>query len=234
MTDKLFLEDALLRHFDAVVTHVVPEGIILDRTAFYATSGGQPGDIGILNGIPVTNTVKSKEIPGAIIHCVDTSIFSVGQKVGGEIDWGRRHRHMRMHTALHLVCSLIKGHATGNQIGSDKSRIDFDVDMQDLDKDKLTSRLNDLINGNHAISTNWVDEAELDRNPALVRTLSVQPPRGTGTIRMVTIGNTEAPVDRQPCGGTHVAMTGEIGPIAITKIENKGKMNKRLIIELAA
>ena len=234
MTDKLFLEDALLRHFDATVTHLTPEGVILDRTAFYATSGGQPGDIGILNGVPVTNTVKSKEIPDAIIHCIDPALFAVGQRVEGEIDWARRHRHMRMHTALHLICSLIKGYATGNQIGADKSRIDFDVDMQDLDKDKLTAQLNALIAGNHAINTNWVDEAELDRNPALVRTLSVQPPRGTGVIRMVTIGNTDTPVDRQPCGGTHVANTSDIGTVAITKVENKGKMNKRLIIELAA
>lgn len=234
MTEKLFIENAQMRDFDATVTAITPEGVVLDRTAFYATSGGQPGDIGILNGIPVTNTIKSKETPDAIIHCTDVSQFSVGQQVQGQIDWARRHRHMRMHTTLHLVCSLIKGYATGNQIGADKSRIDFDIDMADLDKDKLTQQLNDLIAGNHAITTAWIDEAELDRNPSLVRTLSVQPPRGSGIIRMVTIGNPDKPVDRQPCGGTHVLSTAEIGRVAVTKIENKGKMNKRLIVELEA
>ncbi|HEY8963516.1 MAG TPA: alanyl-tRNA editing protein [Alphaproteobacteria bacterium] len=234
MTQKLFIEDAQIRDFEAVVTHLAPEGVILDQTAFYATSGGQPGDIGILNGVPVTNTIKSKEIADAIIHCADPALFTVGQKVQGQIDWGRRLRHMRMHTTLHLVCSLIKGYATGNQINADKSRIDFDVDMQDLDKDKLTAQLNALIAGAHPITTGWIDEEELDRNPELVRTLSVQPPRGTGKIRMVTIGDIAAPVDRQPCGGTHVANTNDIGLVTVTKIENKGKMNKRLIIELAA
>jgi len=232
MTEKLFLEDAQMRDFDAVVTHITPEGVILDQTVFYATSGGQPGDIGVLNDVPVTNTLKSKDIPEGIIHCVDPARFTVGQAVYGAIDWERRSRHMRMHTTLHLVCSLITGYATGNQIGTDKSRIDFDVEMADLDKDKLTAQLNALIAGNHAVTTGWIDEAELDANPALVRTLSVQPPRGSGRIRMVTIGDTQAPVDRQPCGGTHVAHTGEIGLVCVTKIENKGKMNKRLIIEL--
>lgn len=234
MTQKLFIDDSYLKTFDAAVIAVLPHGVVLDRTAFYATSGGQPGDIGNINGIPVTDTLKSKDVPDQIIHVCDPASFAVGQNVRGEIDWARRHLHMRMHTALHLMCVLIKGYATGNQIGTDKSRIDFDVEMAELDKDAITKQLNDLIAGNHAVSHMFVDEAELDRNPALVRTLSVQPPRGTGSIRMVTIGNADAPVDRQPCGGTHVAATGEIGAIAITKIENKGKQNKRLILGFAA
>lgn len=232
MTQKLFLEDASIKSFDAIVTAVLPNGIVLDRTAFYATSGGQPGDTGTLNGVAVTDTVKDKETPSQIIHVCATDGFAVGQAVHGELDWARRYAHMRLHTALHLMCALIKGYATGNQIAADKARIDFDVEMADLDKDAITAALNALIAGNHDVTYATVDEAELDRNPALVRTLSVQPPRGTGSIRMVTIGSPDAPVDRQPCGGTHVANTGEIGPVTITKIENKGKQNKRIILTL--
>ncbi|NBX67238.1 MAG: alanyl-tRNA editing protein [Proteobacteria bacterium] len=233
MTLKLFLNDPYLKTFEATVTAVLPNGVALDRTAFYATSGGQPGDVGHIGGVPVTDTVKSKEVADQIIHVCDPVGFSVGQLVKCEIDWSRRYLHMRMHTALHLMCVLIKGYATGNQIGTDKSRIDFDVEMTELDKDDIAVRLNALIAADYPVSAMLVDEAELDRNPALVRTLSVQPPRGTGTIRMVTIGDAEAPVDRQPCGGTHVKSTGEIGTMAITKIENKGKQNKRIILGFA-
>lgn len=232
MTQKLFIDDAYLREFEAEIVAVLPQGIVLDRTAFYATSGGQPGDTGTINGVAVTDTVKNKEVADQIIHLCDASGFVVGQKVTGQIDWARRERHMRMHTALHLMCVLIKGYATGNQIGTDKSRIDFDVEMTDLDKEDITARLNDLVRADHNVSAMFVDEAELDSNPALVRTLSVQPPRGTGTIRMVTIGDGASPVDRQPCGGTHVARTGMIGPVSILKIENKGKQNKRIILTL--
>lgn len=233
MTTKLFLKDADLRDFEATVTHVLPNGVVLDRTAFYATSGGQPGDIGALGDAPVTDTVKDKENPERIIHIVaNPAQFTVGDTVRGQVDWPRRWNHMRLHTTLHLVCALIKGYATGNQISADRARIDFDIDIAALDKDALSEQLNTLIAANHKVTVNYVDEAELDRNPELVRTLSVQPPRGTGVLRMVTIGDMRAPVDRQPCGGTHVASTGLIGPVTVTKIENKGKMNKRIILTL--
>jgi len=221
--------------FDAKIIAITPVGLVLDATCFYATSGGQPGDTGTLNGVRVTDTIKDKEVPDQIIHVVapeNMAQFTVGQAVTGQIEWARRWAHMRMHTALHLVCKLITGYATGNQIAADKGRIDFDVEMDALDKDALTAQLNDLIAGNHAISTSVVDEAELDKNPGLVRTLSVQPPRGSGTIRMVTIGDVANPVDRQPCGGTHVPNTSDIGGVTIVKIENKGKQNKRIVLVL--
>ncbi len=233
MTTKLFLNDANMQTFDATVELVLPQGVVLDRTAFYATSGGQPGDIGALDETPVTDTVKDKEHPERIIHVLaHPERFSVGQKVKGSIDWARRWNHMRLHTTLHLLCTLVKGYATGNQISADKARIDFDVEMDVLDKEVLTMELNTLISDDHAVSAAMVDEAELDRNPDLVRTLSVKPPRGSGSVRMVTIGKHDHPVDRQPCGGTHVASTGLIGPVTVTKIENKGKMNKRIIVVL--
>jgi misacylated tRNA(Ala) deacylase len=233
MTEKLFLNDAHMTDFEATVVAVVPEGVVLDRTAFYANSGGQPGDIGVLSDVPVTDTIKDKKVPGQIIHVVaHPEKFAIGQRVKGQIDWPRRWSHMRLHTTLHLMCKLIKGFATGNQIAADKARIDFDVEMSDLNKEALMAELNALIAADHKVSAGFVDEAELDRNPQLVRTLSVQPPRGSGTIRMVTIGDAGHPVDRQPCGGTHVNSTGQIGPVTITKIENKGKQNKRIILTL--
>lgn len=233
MTQKLYLDDPTLKSFDAKVVAVLPNGVALDRTAFYAMSGGQAGDIGILNDVPVTDTIKDKENPEHVIHVVaHPEKFSVGQSVKGQIDWARRWNHMRMHTALHLLCSLIKGDVTGGAVNADKSRLDFNIDASDLDKEILTKQLNDLIIANHPVNVTYVDETELDRNPDLVRTLSVKPPRGLGTVRMVTIGDVSAPIDRQPCGGTHVAHTGEIGAITVTKIENKGKMNKRVILTL--
>lgn len=231
MTEKLFLDDGMMREFDATVTAVTPTGIVLDKTAFYANSGGQPGDIGMIDSIPVTDTVKDKENPTQIIHVVaDPNQFSVGQTVHGVIDWNRRWNHMRMHTTLHLLCALIKGDVTGGAVGAEKGRLDFNIENGALDKDILTKQLNDIINGGHAVSTNYIDEEELDRNPDMVRTLSVKPPRGSGKIRMVTIGQTQSPVDRQPCGGTHVPNTRDIGAVTVTKIENKGKMNKRIIL----
>lgn len=234
MTQKLFLNDANMTGFDAKVLDVTAEGIVLDRTAFYASSGGQPGDIGIINDVPVTDTIKSKLVPGQIVHVVaHPEKFAVGDTVNGQIDWSRRWSHMRMHTALHLLCSLIKGHVTGGSIGAEKSRLDFDVESGTLDKDALNDALNMLISDDHRVTIGEIDEAELDRNPDLVRTLSVKPPRGAGVIRMVTIGDINAPVDRQPCGGTHVTSTGQIGPVTIMKIENKGKQNKRIVIALS-
>lgn len=231
MTERLFLYDAMMREFDATVTAITPIGIVLDKTAFYANSGGQPGDIGLLNSTPVTDTVKDKENPNQIIHVVsDPSQFTVGQSVRGVIDWNRRWNHMRMHTTLHLLCAIIKGDVTGGAVGAEKGRLDFNIENGSLDKDDVTKKLNGIINAGHAVSTAYIDEEELDRNPDLVRTLSVKPPRGNGKIRMVTIGQEQSPVDRQPCGGTHVPNTRDIGAVTVTKIENKGKMNKRIIL----
>ena len=232
MTELLFLDDPTLTSTTATVVAVLPEGVVLDRTVFYARGGGQPGDSGALrweNGeMPVTEATKGDN--GTILHppAAGATVPPVGTKVVAAIDWQRRHAHMRMHTALHLLCSLIKGAAvTGGSVGADKSRLDFDL-PNPPPKEDIEAGLNALIAADHPVRIEWVDESVLDTDPGLVRTLSVQPPRGSGRLRLMRIG--EAPVDLQPCGGTHVSRTGEIGPIRVLKIENKGKQNRRITI----
>jgi misacylated tRNA(Ala) deacylase len=234
MTERLYEDDARLATMQARVLASGPEGIVLDRTVFYARGGGQPGDVGVLRWDAgeaiIAETVKGEG--AAILHvpAAGAALPPVGAAVTGAIDWDRRHRLMRMHTAMHLLCSLIKGAAvTGGAVGADRSRLDFDL-PNPPPKEAVEAGLNALIAADHPVSLEWVDEAVLDANPALVRTMSVQPPRGTGRLRLVRIGPEAAPVDLQPCGGTHVARTGEIGRIAVVKIENKGRQNRRIII----
>ena len=156
-----------------------------------------------------------------------------GTEVTAELDWERRHRHMRMHSAMHLLCSLIPGAGvTGGQVGAERSRLDFDL-AEPPTKENLTDRLNALVAADYPLAARWITDAELDANPSLVRTLSVQPPRGAGQVRLMRIGAEAAPVDLQPCGGTHVARTGEIGRVEVTKLENKGKQNRRVYLVLA-
>lgn len=213
-----------------------PEGIVLDRTVFYARSGGQPGDAGLLRWAEgearVAEAVKGEG--DVILHpVVDGAPPAPGTRVHAIIDWERRHRLMRMHTALHLLCSVLPGAAvTGGQIGADRSRLDFDLPDPPA-KEELQQRLAERIAGDHPVRAEWVDETILDTNPALVRTLSVKPPRGTGRLRLVRIGSGDPPIDLQPCGGTHVAATGEIGAITVQKIENKGRQNRRITIVFA-
>ncbi len=216
-----------------MVVHADAAGIVLDRTIFYARSGGQPGDTGVLRwaggNTTITDTVKDGS---GILHVPApvSPLPAPGTMVEGEIDWDRRHRLMRMHTAMHLLCSLIKGAAvTGGAVGVDKSRLDFDLPNPPA-KEYLEAQLNALIVADLPVRFEWVDEARLDTDPGLVRTMSVQPPRGTGRLRLLRIGTDESLVDLQPCGGTHVARTGEIGPMRIVKIENKGRQNRRIII----
>ena len=235
MTSRLFLDDSSLRQAEARVLRAGPEGIVLDRTPFYARSGGQPGDAGVLRWdggeTGITDTVKGEG--DAILHqpAPDAAAPSPGMPVLAVLDWSRRHRLMRMHTALHLLCSVLPGAAvTGGQIGADKSRLDFDL-PDPPGKEAIEARLAELVAADHAVSAEWVDEAVLDSNPSLVRTLSVKPPRGTGRLRLVRIGG-DQPVDLQPCGGTHVARTSEIGALRILKIENKGRQNRRIQIVL--
>jgi misacylated tRNA(Ala) deacylase len=234
MTQRLFLDDPTLASTSATVIASGPAGIVLDRTVFYARGGGQPGDSGVLRWAggetPITEAVKGEG--EAILHlpASDAVLPPVGSAVEAAIDWQRRHAHMRMHTAMHLLCSLIKGAAvTGGSVGADKSRLDFDL-PNPPPKEEIEAGLNALIEANHPVRIEWVDEAVLDTDPGLVRTMSVQPPRGTGRLRLMRIGAGETAVDLQPCGGTHVARTGEIGPIRVMKIENKGKQNRRIII----
>jgi misacylated tRNA(Ala) deacylase len=229
---KLFLEDAYARQAEATVLAVTEAGILLDRTIFYANSGGQPGDMGQLGDTPIIDTRKGPDDTILHIAAPGAALPAPGDKVTLTLDWDRRFRHMRMHTTLHLLCALLPGiYATGNQIGADKSRLDFDLPDPPA-KEALTERLNALIAEAHPTGTSWISGEELDANPSLVRTLSVQPPRGVGRIRLVRIGPEEAPIDLQPCGGTHVANTAEIGRVEISKIENKGKQNRRLHIIL--
>ena len=234
MTERLFLDDPRLRSAEARVQASAAEGVVLDRTVFYARSGGQPGDTGVLRWdggeTPVADTVRGEGDSILHIPAPGATLPPVGATVQAEIDWERRHRLMRMHTAMHLLCSLIKGAAvTGGSVGAERSRLDFDLPNPPA-KEWVEAELNALIAADHPVRIEWVDEAVLDANPELVRTMSVQPPRGTGRLRLMRIGDADAVVDLQPCGGTHVARTGEIGRIAVLKIENKGKQNRRIVI----
>ncbi len=238
MTAKLFLEDPYCKEFEAQVTAVGENGVQFDKTIFYATSGGQPGDTGVLvianQNIPVVTTKKG-ESHEDVWHVLGEGApsLNVGDKVQGQIDWDTRYKYMRMHTCMHLLCSLIEGDVTGGSVGADKSRLDFNISADSVDKDVLTQKLNDLIKQDHPVSTEWITDAELDANPQLIRTMSVKPPSGGGRIRLVRIGTKENTVDLQPCGGTHVKSTAEIGPVTIAKIENKGKQNRRISLVFA-
>jgi misacylated tRNA(Ala) deacylase len=233
MTERLFLDQPALARTDATVMSSAPEGIVLDRTVFYARGGGQPGDIGALvwagGEIDITDTVKGEGETILHVPAPGGALPPPGTVVSAEINWERRHRLMRMHTAMHLLCSLIKGAAvTGGSVGADRSRLDFDLPASPP-KEELETGLNALIAADLPVRIEWVDESVLDTDPGLVRTMSVQPPRGTGRLRLMRIGDGDL-VDLQPCGGTHVSRTGEIGPIQVVKIENKGKQNRRIII----
>lgn len=232
MTEELFREDSYLKSCEATVTAVTDAGVVLDRTVFYPTGGGQPGDSGVLKtaagDIAVSDTQKG-EAPGSIVHVLaeGTPHLSVGDKVTAEIDWQRRFKHMRMHTALHLLCALVDGQITGAQVGEAKSRIDFNI-PESPDKTALGESLKALVEANHPVIHDWITDEELDAQPDLVRSMSVSPPRGSGRVRTINVEG----VDLQPCGGTHVKSTGEIGQVVIGKIENKGKQNRRINIRL--
>jgi misacylated tRNA(Ala) deacylase len=230
MTELVFRDDAYLRSCPARVVAVDERGIRLDRTVFYPTGGGQPGDVGALrladgSAIAITDTVKG-DGPGEVIHVParDSASLDVGSEVTAEIDWERRHRLMRMHTCLHLLCAVVPGAVTGGSVGDGRGRLDFDVPGASLDKDAIAAGLNKLIAESHTVAPRWIDDAELEARPELVRTMSVKPPTGAGKVRLLEIDG----VDLQPCGGTHVQNTAEIGAVEITKIENKGRQNRRI------
>lgn len=234
-TEELFRDDSYLKTCDATVIEVNDRGgIVLDRTVFYYTGGGQPGDTGTLHfeggEIRIGTTIN---VDGDIIHVPEEGqdLPSPGTPVTAEIDWDRRYSLMKMHTSMHLLCSLVPCGVTGGQVGIDKSRLDFDVGDYSLDKEALTEALNRLIDEDHPLETMWISDAEMDANPDLVRTMSVQPPRNAGRVRLVKVGEA---VDLQPCGGTHIAHTGEIGRLRVGKIENKGARNRRVNIHLEA
>ena len=230
-TEELFRHDAYLRSCDATVTASGDGFVVTDRTIFYPLGGGQPGDTGRIawdaGSAEVTDTRYGER--GAIQHILapGAPVPAPGTPVSLEIDWQRRYRHMRMHTAMHLLGSVLRYGVTGGNISEEKSRLDFDME-DSIDKEAVEAALRELVSADHAVSCRWITEEELDANPALVRTMSVQPPRGKGAIRLLEI----AGIDLQPCGGTHVGSTREVGTIRIGKVEKKGRQNRRVNIHL--
>lgn len=231
---RAYYEDSYQKKLAATVTAVDGEWIELDATIFYPLGGGQPGDTGIMTGPDgnehkVIDTRKSGA-HNQIQHQLDTDDHGLkpGDSVDTEIDWERRFKHMRMHTSMHLLGSLIPVPVTGGSVGAEKSRLDFDLGEHQIDKVDLTARMKQLVEASHPVVFGTITETELDERPELVRTMSVQPPRGAGDIRTVRIEG----VDFQPCGGTHVNNTSEIGAVRISKIENKGKRNRRVHLVL--
>ena len=234
---QIYREAPYERRCTATVVAVTADGIHLDCTVFYPMGGGQPGDVGSLRWndaqCPIVDTRKSDTVDDVVHVPADGApLPPVGQSVTAEIDWDRRHRHMRMHTAMHLLCSLVDGDVTGGQVGAERSRLDFNVPTGALDKTALSEALNRLIGENHVVTPRWISDEELAARPELVRTMSVQPPMGAGSVRLLQIGEDDAPIDLQPCGGTHVTNTAEIGHVEVAKIENKGRQNRRVVIAL--
>jgi misacylated tRNA(Ala) deacylase len=231
MTEELFRADAYARTCEAEVTAALDGGVCLDRTVFYCQGGGQPGDRGRLQlegaALEVIDTIKDG---GHIVHrLADGSLMpAIGASLVAEIDWPRRHRLMRMHSAMHLLCAAVACPVTGGQVGADRSRLDFDLQGASIDKDEIAERVASWIAEDRPIRFMWIDADELDARPELVKTMSVRPPATSGRIRLVEI----AGVDVQACGGTHVRSTGEIGALAVGKIENKGRQNRRIALTL--
>ena len=240
MTEELFREDAYRREAAAQVVSVAPEGIRLDRTVFYPRGGGQAGDAGTLEladgtRVAIADTVKAGEGQKFILHVPAPGEEALlarvapGDAVTARIDWDRRHRHMRFHTATHLLCAIVPHQTNGCSITSGYARLDFDM-VDPLDREHLERELSRLVSEAHDVRTVWITDAELDAKPELVRTMSVQPPRGVGRVRLLEIDG----VDLQPCGGTHVANTREIGRLRVARIEKKSARTRRVVLEFAA
>jgi misacylated tRNA(Ala) deacylase len=234
-TDDLFRDDATLTTCEAVVLAVDEAGIVLDRTVFYPLGGGQAGDAGELvtadgRRVGITDTRKHKEQPGVIVHlpAPDAPALQVGDRVTASIDVAKRHAHMRFHTATHLLCALVPHPVDGCSITAAYARLDFHMN-EPLDKDALTAGIARLVAAAHPVRHRWISEDELDANPQLVRSMSVQPPRGLGRVRVLEIDG----VDLQPCGGTHVANTADVGHVVVTKIEKKSAMTRRVVLGFA-
>ncbi len=233
MTRRLYEEDAYRRGCEATVLAADEAGVVLDQTVFYAMGGGQPGDTGVLrwgDGAELVVVDTRKGDGDAIVHVAaeGSPLPPPGTTVQAVIDWDRRHRHMRMHPCLHLLCAVVGAPVTGGNLTAEKGRLDFDLPESTVDKASLTEALNALIARDSETAVQWITDEELDARPELVKTLSVAPPRGAGRVRLLSIPD----VDLQPCGGTHVARTGEIGRVRVTKIEKKSRLNRRIAVEL--
>lgn len=233
MTEELFRDDAALLACDACVTGHGEGGVLLDRTVCYPLGGGQAGDSGWLvlgaQRWRITDTRKSKDQPGAIVHLVDGELPAVGAAVRVEVDAARRQAHRRFHTATHLLCALLPYPVDGCSITEASARLDFHTD-EPFDKEAIQAGLTRLVAEAHPVSHRWISEDELDANPGLVRSMSVQPPRGLGRVRVLEIDG----VDLQPCGGTHVSNTAEIGAVVVTKIEKKSAKTRRVVLGFAS
>jgi len=235
-TECLFREDSYLKDCNATVVAVSPEGgIVLDRTVFYAASGGQPADRGALIGksgdsVALSNVVFTDPGKTEIAHVLapGAAPFAVGDRIQAVIDWELRYARMRMHTALHLLSAVLPYPVTGGSVGEAESRLDFDIPDAGIDKEAITAKLAEMIAADAKVTSRWISDAELEANPALVKTMSVKPPIGTGQVRLIEI----AGFDLQPCGGTHVRSTAEIGAVRVTQIEKKGKLNRRVRLAL--
>ena len=238
MTELLFRDDAYLTDCPALVTGHTPEGgIIVDRSVFYPTGGGQPGDSGRITWpggeMTIATAVKIEGGDMALVPAEPRAMPPVGAQLHMMLDWNRRHRHMRVHTALHLLSVVIPLPVTGGQIGVDRGRLDFDMPEPPGDMGLIEAAVNRLIDRDLAVTETWITDAELLANPGLIKTMSVKPPIGQGRVRLVRIGQGPGQVDLQPCGGTHVARTSEIGRVVLGKIEKKGRINRRVTLELA-
>ena len=245
MTQDLFRQDATLTTCEATVTAITDQGIVLDRTVFYPLGGGQAGDTGVLvradgREIAVADTRKFKNAAGeptadiAHVPAAGVGDLAVGERVTARIDGARRHRLMRFHTATHLLCHLVPQPVNGCSITPDYARLDFHM-TDPLDKDALSAGIAALVAAAHPVTVGAITDAELDANPALVKSMSVLPPRGTGTVRTIRVGGPDGgvPIDYQPCGGTHVANTAEIGAVVVTKIEKKSATTRRVVLGFA-
>ncbi|MCK9919474.1 alanyl-tRNA editing protein [Microbacteriaceae bacterium K1510] len=236
-TDCLFRDDSYLQACDARVLAITEQGgIVLDRTVFYATSGGQPGDAGALvtatgTRIPIATAVYTDAAKTEIAHVPadGAPALAVGDAITAAIDWDKRYARMRMHTALHLLSAVLPYAVTGGSVGDADGRLDFDIPEAGLDKDEITAKLVSMIASGAAVTSRWISDAELEANPGLVKTMSVKPPMGTGRVRLIEI----AGLDLQPCGGTHVRNVNEIGTVQVTGIEKKGKQNRRVRLAFA-
>jgi misacylated tRNA(Ala) deacylase len=233
--ELIFRDDAYRKSCEATVVSADGAGIRLDRTVFYPLGGGQPGDSGLLRledggELRIVEARKGTDHED-VLHVPEegAALPAPGSKVTAEIDWERRYRRMRMHSCMHVLCSIIEGDVTGGQVGDGKGRLDFNLPDTRLDKEEISAALNRIIEEDHPLGTRWISEEELQAQPELVRTMSVKPPMGGGRVRLIEIEG----VDLQPCGGTHIKRTGEIGRVAVAKIENKGRQNRRVNIVFA-
>jgi misacylated tRNA(Ala) deacylase len=231
MTEELFREDSYIRECTATLIAASDDSAVLDRTVFYPMGGGQPGDTGILSwdggSTVVVDTRYGPDREIVHVTAPGAPLPPPGATVAATIDWDRRYRHMRMHTALHLLGAVLRFGVTGGNIGAERSRLDFDME-ESVDKDDVTHRLQAYVDANHPVRCRWITDAELSAQPELVRTMSVQPPKGQGRVRLLEIEG----VDLQPCGGTHLKSTGEVGRVTVGKVEKKGRRNRRVYIEL--